>query len=150
MKPEREAEIREWYATDSIFLGPHLIGELLDALVELRAELQTSLTMTQVCIKMKSDSEIENKNLKAENESLSSDLKKKEGEIGRAEHRGNTVDYIYDKLNVYGKFIDDLRVMNEKLRARIETILELVQEHAEGGNIENYRYLSERLEEAAK
>jgi hypothetical protein len=46
-------------------------------------------------------------------------LEQKSGEIGRAEHRGNTVDYIYDKCRVYG---DQLCWRFDQL-TRIEKIL---------------------------
>lgn len=40
-------------------------------------------------------------------------------EIGQSVHRGNTVDYIYDKLIVYGNHIDCLR---EKLAVAVEAL----------------------------
>lgn len=46
---------------------------------------------------------IENAELRAEVDDLTLALDQKAGEIGRAEHRGNTVDYIYDKLETYSK-----------------------------------------------
>lgn len=47
--------------------------------------------------------EAEVERLKDENACLQRDLEQKAGEIGRAEHRGNTVDYIYDKCKLYGE-----------------------------------------------
>lgn len=47
-------------------------------------------------------------NLQDENKSLQFNLEQKAGQIGRSEHRGNTVDYIYDKCVTYGKQFDAL------------------------------------------
>lgn len=39
---------------------------------------------------------------------LEFNLKQKSDEIGRAEHRGNTVNYIYDKCETYGRQVLEL------------------------------------------
>ena len=46
--------------------------------------------------------------LKDENKSLKLNLDQKSKEIGRSEHRGNTVDYIYDKCETYKNQVGEL------------------------------------------
>lgn len=70
----------------------------------------------------------------AQVESLKQDLKIKEGEIGSAEHRGNTVNYIYDKLECYGKEIDKL------VRSRDERQAEHKKEISRMAHIEEGQY----------
>jgi len=72
----------------------------------------------------KAESEIDN--LLDEIIGLKFNLGQKAGEIGSAEHRGNTVNYIYDKCNLYKKqmgqqqAIIDLAVLYlEKINKRI-------------------------------
>lgn len=58
--------------------------------------------------------------LEDKNSSLQSDLDKKSGEIGMAEHRGNTVNYIYDKCENYGRQFSEMR---EKLKVAVEALV---------------------------
>lgn len=55
-----------------------------------------------------------------ENKSLQFNLEQKSKEIGRSEHRGNTVDYIYDKCSTYGRQFDELNKENTELKQRLE------------------------------
>jgi hypothetical protein len=64
----------------------------------------------------------ENKKLREESVALKRDLEKKSKDIGRAEHRGNTVDYIYDKCKNYGNQITQL---SEKLGVAIGFITDV-------------------------
>lgn len=59
--------------------------------------------------------------LEAELECAERNLVNKSGEIGRAEHRGNTVDYIYDKCKNYG---DQLIKAGERI-AELESAFNL-------------------------
>lgn len=54
--------------------------------------------------------------LQDEVKSLQFNLKQKTREIGHAEHRGNTVDYIYDKCELYGKQLIEQRTEIERLK----------------------------------
>lgn len=45
---------------------------------------------------------------------------------------------------------DEARLALEAERERVRAILRAVENHAEGGNIENYRYLSDKLEALTK
>jgi hypothetical protein len=63
--------------------------------------------------------EIECGRLVAEVARLQHNLAQKQGEIGRAEHRGNTVDYIYDKCAAYGKKFDEMRDRVDYLDAQL-------------------------------
>lgn len=60
--------------------------------------------------------------LENENRSLKFNLDQKSGEIGRAEHRGNTVDYIYDKLAVYSKQLLEVVYQRDALRTRLKAM----------------------------
>lgn len=51
--------------------------------------------------------------LEAENLSLKRDIDRKSKEIGMSEHRGNTVDYIYDKCKTYGDQVMDLAIKKQ-------------------------------------
>ena len=42
--------------------------------------------------------------------------------------------------------VSNLEKKNEELKMQIKEILSIIQEHAEGGNLENFRFLSEKLE----
>lgn len=64
---------------------------------------------------------------KAEIESLQFNLKQKEGEIGRAEHRGNTVDYIYDKLENYSRQLREVGPALTQANQRIKTLEETLK-----------------------
>jgi len=44
---------------------------------------------------------------------------------------------------------EQLRTQLSESQSRMKAILAAIQEHAEGGNIENYRYLSDKLEALA-
>lgn len=61
--------------------------------------------------------------LQDENKSLEFNLKQKSGEIGRAEHRGNTVDYIYDKCRLYGEQLAQAQVELVAAKAALDKIL---------------------------
>ena len=65
--------------------------------------------------------------LRVENEELKHNLKIKHGEIGRAEHRGNTVNYIYDKCENYGNQVMALGNDKRKLEAKLETAKEALK-----------------------
>lgn len=71
----------------------------------------------------------EMKELHEEVKTLRFNLEQKSREIGRSEHRGNTVDYIYDKLENYsnqllncGNEVRELRAENDKLTAQVKKI----------------------------
>lgn len=49
-------------------------------------------------------------------------LEQKSKEIGRSEHRGNTVDYIYDKCELYGKQLIQIAAERDQLRARVKRL----------------------------
>lgn len=63
--------------------------------------------------------------LEAENKCFQFNLDQKSQEIGRSEHRGNTVDYIYDKLEFYSKQFGSERVRLKTLVAILRRQLEL-------------------------
>ncbi len=70
----------------------------------------------------------ENERLEDENKSLKISIEQKSGEIGRAEHRGNTVDYIYDKLENYSKQLGEVAAENERLEKENESLKEEMDE----------------------
>lgn len=53
--------------------------------------------------------------------SLKFNLAQKSKEIGKSEHRGNTVDYIYDKCENYGKQFDYIKAEAEALVECLKT-----------------------------
>jgi DNA repair ATPase RecN len=65
----------------------------------------------------------ENAELRDELQALQFNLEQKPKEIGRAEHRGNTVDYIYDKCALYGRQLSELTAKVEAY----EKVLEFVK-----------------------
>lgn len=65
--------------------------------------------------------------LKDENKSLEFNLKQKSHEIGRAEHRGNTVNYIYDKLENYSNLLQGCGVEISSLKQKLEVAVEQVK-----------------------
>lgn len=97
-RDERIAEIEHWLnVDDSLFEEETSIMRWL--LTELRA----------------ADAEIK---------ALKFNLKQKEGEIGRAEHRGNTVDYIYDKLENYSRQLGEIGPKLTEMTARHHAAVE--------------------------
>lgn len=60
--------------------------------------------------------------LEEEVSELKFSLKQKSDEIGRYEHRGNTVDYIYDKCATYGRIFDEQRVKIESLEDEVKRL----------------------------
>jgi len=54
--------------------------------------------------------------LEAENKCLQFNLEQKSKEIGRSEHRDNTVDYIYDKLETYSRHLDEVSAERDRLK----------------------------------
>lgn len=51
--------------------------------------------------------------------SLNFNLEQKSMEVGQAEHRGNTVDYIYDKCINYGNQLNDTVIERDRLIAEL-------------------------------
>lgn len=62
------------------------------------------------------------KELQAELAEAKRDLELKSKEIGRSEHRGNTVDYIYDKCANYGRQFDELNAELDRLKGELERL----------------------------
>ena len=88
--------------------------------------------------------ERERDELRAEIKSLQFNLEQKAGEIGRAEHRGNTVNYIYDKYENYerqlGEHVTKVATLTKALRSA-ESTLALMAE-GEGNRAEVYQRMS--------
>lgn len=57
--------------------------------------------------------------LERERDSLLVQLENKSKEIGRSEHRGNTVDYIYDKLENYSRQLGECAKERDSLRCSL-------------------------------
>lgn len=55
---------------------------------------------------------------------LKFNLKQKEKEIGRAEHHGNTVNYIYDKLENYSRQLVEIGPKLTEMTARHDAVVE--------------------------
>ncbi len=83
------------------------------------AQLETKLNLKE---KLVAELKAEIEGLREDVEMLQSDLKKKSDDIGRSEHRGNTVDYIYDKCATYGKKFDELRAQVAELKGALEKV----------------------------
>jgi hypothetical protein len=67
------------------------------------------------------------RDLEKENERLKKELEMKSGEIGRSEHRGNTVDYIYDKCKTYGDQAREYYLKCDKLTAECARLAEVLE-----------------------
>lgn len=71
-------------------------------------------------LKEYSDMEDEIIELKKEMEDLTFQLSEKSKEIGMCEHRGNTVDFIYDKVKIYSDIITERDNQIQELKKEIE------------------------------
>jgi hypothetical protein len=82
--------------------------------------------------------------LKDELKCVEFNLEQKSKEIGRAEHRGNTVDYIYDKCENYGRQLGSLA----RECAVLREALELADNYLQGGKewtFSEYEYVRGRV-----
>jgi len=102
-QPEYNAEYDNYYCK----LCRKGMGNDYYKLAREHAALKEKLSTTEVYLQANKDKvdarDIEIRELQDEVESLQFNLEQKAGEIGCAEHRGNTVNYIYDKCELYGK-----------------------------------------------
>jgi hypothetical protein len=107
------------------------IGELqnLKKALEENAQLKAELEITKQKSKVRGQSLLE---VSADNQRLQRDLEKKSKEIGMSEHRGNTVDYIYDKCQTYGDQVMKLGNENRQLKAAGKGLVEALKGIVEG------------------
>ncbi len=162
---EREQEIRE-HSQENGDCSALTIDELLSEIDALRAErdnwkADAHTHLDNLCKVIK-----ENDSLKAENEKLIKKVvdfavdhpcyklsKELERENQKLREENEKLQKFYDTH--VGTLLDencnqiDLIDQNKKLCSRIAKLREAVQDHADGGNIENYPYLSNKLEAVA-
>lgn len=101
-----QSKAREWYLTvyagmvDKVFKYKPLYEDEPSIHV-IEKSAYDLLTAELEAVKMERDEALET------NDILEKELERKSKEVGRSEHRGNTVDYIYDKCNLYGNRLSE-------------------------------------------